>query len=402
MNILIVYSDPLCSCTVKCTYEQSKSLNLVKNCKCNTLSYLNLEESHFIDNDIIIFQRIGGNNAFVSEDWFQKIQNIVKKYKSRVITIYQIDDLLINTNPYIAKFCEITDYVMISNATISSYFSQYNENILTMDTFIDSERCDTVQPKLLPSNNFKLFWASTGLLGYEFMLELIPTVLKKMKNVSIYVMGGRETAEQSKYLKKLAKKHNNLHYMSLQSYEKFVSYFKACDVYLNPISYSTDLIRGVSSIDFLNAKSPIKYVHAGYFKKPFLSTKGYYGYDCAVIHKFNGYLLENNVNTWIDTLKKLQSNEKLRKRISKDAYENVLDNYTLEVHGRRLYDELSKLQPKFNKKELDQNDAVVYEIKKDIDLDKSLNTLIEESLVKISEQVRHIKELLSLFNNKTS
>ena len=71
MKILIVYSDPNCSCTRKCTFEFQKGLS--EYCATDTLFYTSLEEFHFRYYDIIVFQRLGGNSGVISIPFKAKI-----------------------------------------------------------------------------------------------------------------------------------------------------------------------------------------------------------------------------------------------------------------------------------------------------------------------------------------
>ena len=88
-RILIVYSDTKCSCTKKCTFELAKGLN--KYINTDTLFYKDLKEDHFKEYNVILFQRLGGNGAKITQEYIESLEKYFKNYP-KVLTSYFLDD----------------------------------------------------------------------------------------------------------------------------------------------------------------------------------------------------------------------------------------------------------------------------------------------------------------------
>jgi len=126
------------------------------------------------------------------------------------------------------------------------------------------------------------------------------------------------------------------------SFENFIEYFKAIDICLNPISVDSDYFRGVKAKDFIQCKSQIKYLNAAICKKPIISGKSF-PYEQAIKSGWNGFLLDNNINDWINTIKDLTKNSELRESIVKNAYNDVTQNFMLKNAADNMYKVLTKI-----------------------------------------------------------
>ena len=328
MKVLIVYSDINCSCTKKNTFELSKGLkSFVK--KVETLFYNNLSENHFNEYDIIIFQRIGANGVQISEEYLNRVTRLIEKYRKKVITIYNIDDLILN---YVSKyFISIVNLVLVPNTGYDKYIYPLNENISYTRTFIDKEFFDNVKSNLnLPKNKLKFLWSSTGLLGFDFMQKLIPEISKKFPDSVFYIIGGGSSFYFENF--------SNTFCVPLVDYEKFIKYFKECDIYLNPVS--SGMKKEIKLIDntndFINCKSEIKYLHCGLAKIPIISSKSL-PYEFAIKNNLNGIIIENNVDEWINAINKLICDNNFKNFITENAYLDVTSNYLLENLGKKMY-----------------------------------------------------------------
>jgi len=326
MRVLIAYSDPNCSCTRKNTFELSKGLSKIIK-KCEVVLYKNLSESHFNDFDIILFQRLGANGAEISKEYLNRITDLINKYRKKVLTVYNIDDLILN---YVTKyFISLVNLVLVPNLGYDRYIYPLNENIAYTRTFIDKDLFENIKSSLnLPKNKLKFLWTSTGLLGFDFILKLIPEINKNFPDSLIYTIGG---GNQFKEYKNVI--HNNI-----VSYEKFIEYFKECDIYLNPISsgISRDMRLVTNTDDFINCKSEIKYLHCGLSQIPIISSRSL-PYEYAIKNKINGLLVDNKTEDWLEAINLLEKDKDLKKYITENAYKDVINNYLLENLGRRIY-----------------------------------------------------------------
>ena len=339
MKVLIVYSDLKCSCTKKNTFELSQSLSKYR--ETNILFYTHLTEEHFIKYNIIVFQRLGGNGANISQNFLKNIKNLINRHKDQMRTVYNIDDLLIN--PITTEFMSIVDLVLVPNISYNKYVTTYNKNIAYSSTFIDNITFDKVKKINLPSC-LNFMWSSTAMLGVEFMKKLIPQINKNFPASKIYIIGGENRLPKSE----------NVIFLPILDYEKYLSYFKAVDIYLNPIEITQKYHRGnVDYQDFINCKSELKYVHAGLASVPIISSKSY-PYEKAIKNRWNGFILDNDENIWINTIKEILINKNLRNFIIKNAYDDVMANYTADVFANRVYNIYKniKIERKFIPKEI--------------------------------------------------
>ena len=323
MNILIVYSDLRCSCTRKGTFELSRGLKLYT--QTDVLHHLDLKESHFKKYDIIIFQRLGGNGVSLSDSYFIFLENLIKKYKNKVYTAYILDDLIIQDGTQ--RMMSLVDTLLIPNQGYDSYVSSYNKNIFYTRTFIDLDEIESIPSNTLTKDKINLLWASTGGVGTSFMQNLIPIIQEKIPNAIVHILGGSSS---------MFKKFKNAKVYPIVPYEEFIQYFKSCDIYLNPITIAADYFRNVKTIDFLNCKSELKYITAGAVKKPIISSKSH-PYEYAIKNGINGMLLDNDVNSWIDSILLITNNTQFKNKLIYNAYEDVSNNYTLKSIGEKLY-----------------------------------------------------------------
>jgi len=323
MRILIVYSDLRCSCTRKGTFELSRGLKLFT--PTDILHHLELKEYHFKKYDVILFQRLGGNGALISESYYLSLENLIKKYKGITYTAYFLDDLIINAGT--KRMMGLVDKLLVPNPNYLKYVTEYNDDLFYTRTFLDLEEISSIRKKNLSKKNINLLWASTGGVGASFMKKLLPALLKKIPNAVVHIVGG----SSSRF-----REFKNTKIYPILPYAKFIQYFKACDIYLNPISIDTAYFRNVKTIDFFNCKSELKYIIAGAVKKPILSSKSQ-PYEYAIKSGINGILLNNDVNSWIAHIIILTKNLKLKTRLTKNAYDDVSKNYTLKAVGEKIY-----------------------------------------------------------------
>ncbi|MDB4330360.1 glycosyltransferase, partial [bacterium] len=126
------------------------------------------------------------------------------------------------------------------------------------------------------------------------------------------------------------RKYKNFLALPILSFEDYVGVFKTGDVILNPISEDMPKFRGLPMKDFINCKSEIKYVTTGVCKIPFISSKSY-RYERAIENEKNGIILDNDIVKWVKAIKKIKQDKEFSDKLVKNAYEDVIQNYTLNV-----------------------------------------------------------------------
>lgn len=321
MKILFVYSNVYCSCTRKNVFELKKGFESIGQ-KVNTEYYLKINEEHFEKYDVIMFHRLGGNGVNIKDWYVKKMTDLTDKYRGKVLVVYHIDDLLVNDTIY--HFVNMADVFMVPNKNYVPHYESYNKNFSFINqTFMDIDYFNSipeVPSQILPRDRVNLIWASTGLVGKNFMKELIPEIFKKFKSkVHLHIIGSGSN-EFLKYSNVTVK--NNL------SYTDFIDYFRKSDICLNPISIDSSRFRGVKTKDFIDCKSELKYCTAGLARIPIISGRSY-SYEKSITNRYNGIILDNNTDHWLDAVEELINNESLKKRIVDNSYKICMDKYSL-------------------------------------------------------------------------
>jgi glycosyltransferase involved in cell wall biosynthesis len=318
IKILQIYSDPNCSCTLKNTFEIQKGFKKI-NKIFDVLFYKELEEIHFKEYDVIVFQRLGGNGGYVSFQYLNKIFDLILKYKNTTLTVYTIDDLLLND--VIKNLIQIVDLVLVPNENYLKYYGELNSNFKFFKTFIDVDFIEKIYPKQ-KNDKFNILWASTGLLGKSFMENLIPSLLETFDDIEINIIGDH---------KKKSKTHK-VNLIPITKYDNFIAHLKGSDLLLNPICDDNSL----HNLDFINCKSEVKYANAGICRVPIITSKSY-AYEKCIKNNFNGIILDNKIEEWVDAVKKIKNNLDFKNYIINNAYEDTLKNYNLEVTSNNIY-----------------------------------------------------------------
>ena len=314
MKVLFVYSDPNCSCTLKSTFELSRGFS--KYGDVSIITFDKLIEKHFLENNIIILQRLGGNGVQIPRNFINNLENWTKRHAARCRVIYTIDDLLSNST--IDYMCKIAHSLVLPNRSYDKYFLKHNKPIRYIHTWIDSDLFDKVEAIRTPGK-FNILWASTAILGFTFMEKLIPEI-SKIPNVELTILG-----DTRKNFSRLGVSHK-----PIQPYDKLLGYFKGTQICLNPI----DTV--AASKDFCDCKSAIKYLHAGLARVPIISSRSF-PYECAIKNKVNGILLDNEVDLWVQEIKNLMCPSENTLRIIDNAYLDVTSNFLLDNAGQSLY-----------------------------------------------------------------
>lgn len=331
-KLLMVYSDLYCSCTKKAVFELSKALKPYY--LISFVFYTDLNEEHFINNDIIYFQRLGANGGPITNSFKNKIYPLILKYrdlKYKKLIIYTIDDLILNRQENTPKeFISICDGVLVPNDSFDKYILPLNSNIIYGRTFVDLEEILAIQADFKIEGQPKFLWASTGALGINFANNLFLKILKKYPNGMIYFLGS-----SPKIIK-----HNRIKSLGILPYVLLIRFMKLCDILLNPIEDVTDDVKKKLNIsltkDFVSCKSEIKYVLAGATKIPIISSKSK-SYDYAMTHEQTGILLDNDINLWMNYIDLLEKDYSFKQKIIQNAYNHILKEYTLPVTGQKHY-----------------------------------------------------------------
>lgn len=334
MNVLFVYSNIICACTKKCCTELSKALKRYAN--TDVIYYAELNNDIIKDYDIVILQRIGVGKT-IEENFKQQIFKIIDTNKNTKF-IYMIDDLILDTQDGLPKkLAEKCDGLICFNELLRDYFSQYNNNIYTLHTFIDIELYDSVEKYNF--NKFTVVWASTAGLGINLINQIIDLKANCGIDFDLIALGTRST---------LLKHDNNISIYPIIPEEEMISIIKGADLLLNPMTPDQFINDAITKIynsdvnDFLNSKSEVKYAISGMCKTCLLTT-GQRAYKRCIKNGVNGFILSDNPNEWISLIEYLYYNDEYKNKIALNAYNNVKQEYDILLVANKLYKILGEI-----------------------------------------------------------
>lgn len=335
MKVLFVYSNIECSCTRKCCFELSNSLNKYITTK---VIYFNKFNRDIIkDYDIIIFQRVGTASNVTEKDK-NEILRIIDENRAEKKFVYLIDDLVLNVeNKTPIDFIKKCNAVICTSKTLEKYIRVYNEKVYRFHTFIDFDLYESIQSNKY--DKFTLAWVSTGGLGKD----IIRNIINYRKYIGIdfnLIIIGNQAKEFTGV--------NNVEAYPIMSEIEMIKKIKGVDILLNPMVVGPELESTINLIsnnnisDFINCKSEVKYAIAGAIKAC-LITSSTENYIKAIKNMENGIIVNDNPGEWIRMIQYLYKSKGVISKIGENAYCNVKDEYTGDAVARQFYETLNKI-----------------------------------------------------------
>ncbi|SFM74906.1 glycosyltransferase [Thermodesulforhabdus norvegica] len=281
--------------------------------------------NHVEPPDILIVQR----NAAV----YWKILRQLRNYGTKLI--YEIDDLLINVpefhpdyatytllKPFIVAAIKDADAVTVSTDRLKHELSIYNHNIYVLPNYIDVD-----------------LW------------QVRHNLSKKKKDVCVIGFGGTPTHEADiqviiPAIKRLIRKYGNkilFHFVGCipedlrtwpqVEYYTFVRNYYGYVRWLKRASWDIAVVP-LRTCKFNMCKSNIKFLEYSVCRVPSIYSR-IDPYANSIVEFETGILCEESYEVWYDAIDELINNVSLREKISKNAYEYVMDKYLLEKHVKK-------------------------------------------------------------------
>ncbi|MCT4686665.1 glycosyltransferase [Vallitalea sp.] len=325
MKLVFVYSNKDDPCTRKYCYELSKGLQKYVESSV-ALFYKELNEEIVLNNDIIIFQRIGANGIIISKEDKRNIFMLIDKYYNTKKFVYMIDDLVIEDQYGLPKELMKRCHALIChNKLMSQQINKYNKNIYVLRTYVDMDVIKNVEKKNL-DEEFYVSWVSTGAIGRKLIFDIINRISKENSNIRFITMSG------SSFLSGVE---NVISYRYVP-FKNMISFLKGTHILLNPVpthdNYFKEKIekRSQKTIEeFLNCKTEIKYALAGATRNAIISSKTA-PFLYTIKNKQNGLLVNDTVEEWVAAINRLYKDDELREKIIENTYKDVLKYYTLD------------------------------------------------------------------------
>ncbi|QUH30229.1 glycosyltransferase family protein [Vallitalea guaymasensis] len=324
MKLLFVYSNKDDPCTRKYCFELSKGLKKYVESTL-VLYYKELNEEVVLNNDIIIFQRLGANGVIISREDKRNIFMLINKYYNTKKFVYMIDDLVIEDQYGLPKkFIKRCHALICQNKLMKQQIKKYNKNIYILRTYVDMKEIKNVKKENL--DKFYVSWVSTGAIGRKLIFNIINTFSKENSNIRFVTMSG------SSFLSGVE---NVISYRYVP-FKNMISFLKGTHILLNPVptndNYYKEKIekRSKKTIEeCLNCKTEIKYALAGATQNAIISSKTA-PFLYSIKNKQNGLLVNDTVEEWVTAINRLYKDDDLREKIIENAYKDVMEHYTLD------------------------------------------------------------------------
>ena len=389
--------------------ENLKSQNIVSSYYLKDLiekfeNYISLNELN--NSDIFIFQRYVNKNSEILFSYIKKLNN--KKI------IYEIDDnffeicpeninynVIKNHESYIKFFLKNSDLVTVSVSYLRKKFLPYTNNIAVLPNLLDPKIWNFNFEKK-KNKKIKILFSGTPTHDKDFKI-ILPALKKIIENyrekVEFYYVGVVDVKELYSLNAIKAFDFTGNYFVYAKNLQKLNA-----DIGLIPLEVT----------EFNRSKSNIKWLEYSINKIASIMTD-IEPYNQSVINRYDGLLIENTEEAWYNALKELIENDELRNSISKNAFNRVSREFSLEnksYYWKLIYDLLyqenkplvSIIIPVYNKLELTkkclqgilENDAEVdFEI---IIVDNDSSDGTKEYCEKLSSENSRVK----YFRNETN
>lgn len=330
LKVLFVYSDRFCHCTSKRCFEIVNGLWRFhpKEIKAHAIYYQNLEESHFQNYSVIVFQRLGANAGFISDAYKTKIENWMFKYQSGTKYLYDIDDLLLNNqNNTPIWFLEKCHQALAPNEFLAKELEKYKKCQI-IRTHVDLDSIFQAPPMTMEAG-IHIGWFSIGANGIKAVKECLN---KLPKQVFIHLFCD---SYFHNYAKDQITNPNFILHAIVPPSEMY-RFMKSMRCIINPLGFHELTDATIQSSEFFQSKSEIKYALAGACQVPLVvSPIGIY--QSIITHGVNGFFARTS-DEWDDCLCQLIQNPHLSKAVGLKAYEDVQVNYSLRRAVKDYFD----------------------------------------------------------------
>lgn len=293
--------------------------------------------------NIIIMQAIGDG----------RIQQMAEEMREKQGTkiIYELDDLYDQTTPQtnpshkktlliqpmIEDIIKVSDAMTVTNEPLREFYSKMNKNVFTLPNYMDFDGYWDTQLRKNETDTIRLGWA--GGLSHkddlQIVIPVIEKVLKKYPNVKFVYCGYGgmhdpnapeiEAVYGEDLFRSIPRSRRELiSGVPVEYWPKRLATL-GLDIAIAP------LVSGGDRGHWNECKTPIKWMEYATQQIPTVCSKIKYGE--VVEHGRTGYLAETE-DEWFDYICELIEDEKLRKTIGVNAYNEVKANHNLADHWK--------------------------------------------------------------------
>jgi glycosyltransferase involved in cell wall biosynthesis len=297
--------------------------------------------NHFNVDEIpyLVMHRGGTHNFHPS--WLHMYNGIFRSRRVRGFpTYYYLDDFLLYMNDWAPpKLMQKCDKVITLGYLLKPYLEEkYGfKHVEQWKTHVDLQLFDqtAVRDGIMVPNKLNLVWFSMVRNGMFFMKDFVAKLNKSdiADKVAIWCI-----MPWSAYVRAELFENRNvtMKFQDFMPYQALVAMEKGADVLINPL-HDKDNFEFVPEVDrslFRDAKSEVKYTHAGAAQTPLLTCKSL-PYETAIRHGTNGFI-SDDPDEWMDIIRTLLKDEELRKKVGKAARADVEANYNANERFQTL------------------------------------------------------------------
>lgn len=331
---LFVYSDRMCSCTHKRTFEIVNGLWRYHRQEIDaTAVYVdNLNEQHIRESQIVLFQRLGANGTLITNEIKDNLQHWIAENKNSCQFVYDIDDFLFTSQEgyplTLAKQCH---YALVPNAFLFEEMSKHQKNCHLIKTHVDLDAIEQAPiQELIPEDKMHFGWFSCSANGIDTIKEALSHLDGSIKE-QIIIHLFCDTVFHD-----LVKKEIHGPYLKanpLVSPAEMYQYMRAMHSLLNPLTMHSQHeeslgVQQENLQNLLRGKSEIKYALAGACALPLIVTP-IDSYKEVIKDGING-LFARDPKDWAEQIAFLVTNRTKASAIGQNAYEDVKKNYSLQ------------------------------------------------------------------------
>ncbi len=232
-------------------------------------------------------------------------------------------------------FIFLLDKFVLSNASKIHFLSEYealkskkyvfNKNYFVVNNGININHKNNITKKQI-SNSLKLL--SVGRVTAQKNLHLVIqalSIIKQKKVFSLDIIGPSKDIKYFEYCKKIVKENSliNIRFLGSLSNIEIINLYKSYDLLCMP-----SIVEGYSMVILEAASQGL----------PSILTKGHSNYE-EIINSKSGILVQDNKYDIADKILNFYSDKGLQKRMRINAYEYALNNYSIILKARQLYNQ---------------------------------------------------------------
>lgn len=219
----------------------------------------------------------------------------------------------------------------ILTSNISIFHDAAFDDVVFLSNEEKIEKRKKYFPQIKKLNNYYFYVGYFGHLYEGRGIEIIQKLAQKNPKILFLVFGGLEKDLASF---KINNKFSNLFFMGHLDSKNVKSIMSLMDTLLMPYQKKVSISsKSINTVDWMSPLKMFEYMSVGV---PIISSNLSVLKE-VLVNRQNSLLVEpENIQQWSLALNELMNNKNLAKKISKNAYEDFLNNYTWEKRAESM------------------------------------------------------------------